>query len=118
MRLLDALNNAKLEVPANVIKVEADLKKEFAAADRKARALYKASLAAPTQSETLTGVKKRKLAEATNCVNVNITFGNHGLPPLPTLSRNTNNQVMDNDIESGPKKRSKKIHRSSSAEEG
>ncbi|KAI4260752.1 MAG: hypothetical protein LQ352_000144 [Teloschistes flavicans] len=69
MRLLDALNNAKLEVPANVIKVEADLKKEFAAADRKARALYKASLAAPTQSETLTGVKKRKLAEATNCVN-------------------------------------------------
>ncbi|KAL8774640.1 MAG: hypothetical protein Q9203_004123 [Teloschistes exilis] len=107
MRLLDALNNAKLNVPANVIKIEADLKKEYAAADRKARAQYKASLAAPTQSETPASAKKRKQAGTTNSVDVNINFGNLGLPHFPTVSQDTSNQFEVEYPETGPNKKPK-----------
>ena len=44
LRLLEALNTGKLEIPEQVKKVEAALKREYNAADRKARAAYKATL--------------------------------------------------------------------------
>ncbi|KAI4194776.1 MAG: hypothetical protein LQ350_007572 [Teloschistes chrysophthalmus] len=103
MRLLDALNSAKLNVPTNVIKIEADLKKEYAAADRKAKGQYKANLAASTESETPASAKKRKQAGTTNSVNVNINFGNFGPPHFPTMSQDTPGGYP----ETGPNKKSK-----------
>lgn len=41
MRLLDNLNNGNLQVPAYITTIESELKKEFAASERKARAEYK-----------------------------------------------------------------------------
>ncbi|KAL8693536.1 MAG: hypothetical protein Q9218_001661 [Villophora microphyllina] len=108
MRLLDALNNAKLNVPANIVKLEADLKKEYAAAERKAKAQYKASLAATAQSESPANAKKRKQPESTNNINVNINFGNHGFPQFLDVPYTTNNRFAVDDPESGPKKRVKK----------
>ena len=77
MRLLEALNGSKLAVPKAVTKLEADLKKEYTAADRKAKAEYKAKMGATPIKETATG-KKRKQSDMVNNVNVNISFGPQG----------------------------------------
>ncbi|KAL8721635.1 MAG: hypothetical protein Q9225_001724 [Loekoesia sp. 1 TL-2023] len=79
MRLLENLNNSNLKVPHNIAAIESELKKEFAAAERKAKAQHKASMAAkesapakPAQS------KKRKDPENevhVPSVNVNINLG-------------------------------------------
>ncbi|KAL8686639.1 MAG: hypothetical protein Q9218_006966 [Villophora microphyllina] len=61
---------------ANLELVNADLKKDYLATDRKTKAQYKASLAATAQSESPANAKKRKQPEATNNINVNINFGN------------------------------------------
>lgn len=86
MRLLEALNSSKVAVPANIAQMEAEMKREYAAAERKAKAQYKASIE-PTKnkSEPLAAGKKRKQSEPsgnTNNINVNITLGNdfRGLP--------------------------------------
>lgn len=52
MRLLEALNQSKLTVPSNIINMEAEMKKEYAAAERKAKAQYKASMVPAVKSES------------------------------------------------------------------
>ncbi|KAI4272652.1 MAG: hypothetical protein LQ337_005158 [Flavoplaca oasis] len=79
MRLLENLNQSKLSVPPQIIAIETALKKEYAAAERKAKAQYKASLAATpsTQKESASN-KKRKVADNQNSfptVNVNASVG-------------------------------------------
>ena len=75
LRLLEALNTSSLAVPAWIVRLEAQLKKEYAAAEKKAKTQYRADIAASGQSEPVTPSKKRKHVEATNSVNVNINFG-------------------------------------------
>lgn len=87
MRLLEALNESKLVVPAGIVKLEADLKKEYMAADRKAKAQYKASLATGGKGEEAMNTKKRKQPEATNSVNVNINFGPYGPAAFPMMAQ-------------------------------
>lgn len=77
MRLLEALNASKLTVPKGISNLEANLKKEFAAADRKAKAEYKAQIGAPTSKGT-TASKKRPHSDIVNNVNFSINFGSQG----------------------------------------
>lgn len=79
MRLLEALNSSRLIVPPNIATMEAEMKREYAAAERKAKAQYKASRAPANESEPLAGGKKRKQSEPSgnvNNINVNISLGN------------------------------------------
>ncbi|GME62924.1 hypothetical protein GTA08_BOTSDO00891 [Neofusicoccum parvum] len=59
VRLLDALNAGRLKVPPAVKKLEAALKKEYDAANRKAKAELKAKTPA-VEAATATPAKKRK----------------------------------------------------------
>ena len=79
MRLLEALNQSKLIVPSNIVNMEAEMKKEYAAAERKAKAQYKASMVPAVKSESPVAGKKRKQSEPSgniNNINVNISLGN------------------------------------------
>ena len=79
MRLLEALNQSKLVVPSNIVNMEAEMKKEYAAAERKAKAQYKASMAPAVKSQSPVAGKKRKQSEPSgnvNNINVNISLGN------------------------------------------
>ena len=96
MRLLEALNNSSLVVPAGIIKLEQSLRKEFDAAERKAKASYKVGMANAT--ENLGSSRKRKQPDATT-VNVNINLGalsgmQLGLGPNGTFSTGTFPQVQ------------------------
>ena len=85
MRLLEALNQSKLIVPSNIISMEAEMKKEYAAAERKAKAQYKASMVPAVKSESPVAGKKRKQSESsgnTNNINVNISLGDN-FPGFP-----------------------------------
>ena len=85
MRLLEALNQSKLIVPSNIVNMEAEMKKEYAAAERKAKAQYKASMVPAVKSESTVAGKKRKQSEPSgnvNNINVNISLGNH-FPGFP-----------------------------------
>lgn len=77
MRLLEALNTSKLVVPAGIAKLETELKKDYAAADRKAKAQYKAQMASSGKSDLASVSKKRKEPVPTNSINVNINFGSY-----------------------------------------
>ncbi|KAL8897281.1 MAG: hypothetical protein Q9207_007292 [Kuettlingeria erythrocarpa] len=95
MRLLENLNQLSLKVPARIAAIESELKKEFSAAERKAKAQHKATLAA-TQSTPAksTPAKKRKTSDSQTSfpsINVNINFSA------------VNSPVQDNPV--GPKKR-------------
>ncbi|KAL9005518.1 MAG: hypothetical protein Q9188_001720 [Gyalolechia gomerana] len=85
MRLLENLNNSNLKVPASVATIESELKKEFTAAERKAKAQHKASLALSASGLAKTAQsKKRKEPESgaySPIVNVNINFGASPSPP-------------------------------------
>ncbi|KAL8918378.1 MAG: hypothetical protein Q9208_007397 [Pyrenodesmia sp. 3 TL-2023] len=79
MRLLENLNQSNLKVPAHITAIESELKKEFAAAERKAKAQHKAAL---TTAQSLpaksTPTKKRKNSDnqrPSPSINVNINFG-------------------------------------------
>ncbi|KAL9611023.1 MAG: hypothetical protein Q9167_004304 [Letrouitia subvulpina] len=61
MRLLEALNKGQLAVPSEITRLEESLKKEYAAADRKAKAEYKAQMDA-SSNPAATG-KKRKASQ-------------------------------------------------------
>ena len=79
MRLLDALNQSKLTVPPNIAKLEAAMKREFTAAEKKAKIQFKPSQASAKKSGLLGVDKKRKRSEPsgnTNIINVNIGLGN------------------------------------------
>ena len=60
MRLLEALNSSRLAVPPNVAQMEAEMKKEYAAAERKAKAEIKNSKMPSKAGEPLVAGKKRK----------------------------------------------------------
>ncbi|KAL8941124.1 MAG: hypothetical protein Q9216_002423 [Gyalolechia sp. 2 TL-2023] len=79
MRLLENLNSSNLKVPASIATIESDLKKEFTAAERKAKAQHKASLAVGASGPAKSAQsKKRKDPEGqanSPVVNVNINFG-------------------------------------------
>ncbi len=85
MRLLEALNSSAIVVPPNITAMEAEMKKEYAAAERKAKAQYKASRVPAKESEPPAVGKKRKQSEPSgniNNINVNISLGNDfGGPP-------------------------------------
>ena len=95
MRLLENLNQSKLNIPPQITAIETALKKEFAAAERKAKARYKASLAAtPSTQKESASTKKRKVADNQNpfpTVNVNASVGDALSPnsssPAPPKKR-------------------------------
>lgn len=72
LRLLEALNTSKLVVPEGIARLEDQLRKEYAAADRKAKAQYKAEMTTSGKSDAAKAGKKRKLSEPADSVNVNI----------------------------------------------
>ena len=82
MRLLDNLNNSKLKVPAYITGMESELKKEFAANERKAKARYKKeALAHDYNLVDPAASKKRKQTETISNIpgiNVNINLGMGG----------------------------------------
>lgn len=67
VRLLDALNAGKLSVPPEIVRLENEMKKEYQAADKKARAAHKAQMAAEMEAVAkgngVTAGKKRKQSE-------------------------------------------------------
>ena len=83
MRLLEALNNSKLAVPEGISKLEAEMKKEYASAERKAKAEYKKQMGSTDAKSGTTG-KKRKQPEPeiVNNVNLSISFGPQGVISL------------------------------------
>lgn len=95
MRLLENLNNSNLEVPPGFASIESELVKEFDAAERKAKAQHRASLAATSSGPAkVVQCKKRKVTEneaRSPIVNVNINFGASPLPapsdPTPAKKR-------------------------------
>ena len=62
MRLLEALNSSRLAVPPNMAQMEAEMKKEYAAAERKAKAEIKSSNKPTKNGESPEVGKKRKQA--------------------------------------------------------
>lgn len=83
IRLLEALNASTLVVPAHIAALEASLKKEYEAAERKAKAQYKAEFAAAAGEDRSGSSKKRKksdsaVANGGSTVNVNINLGLYG----------------------------------------
>lgn len=110
MRLLEALNQSKLVVPSNIVKMEAEMKKEYATAERKAKAQYKASMTHTMKSEPSVVGKKRKQSEPSgnmNNINVNISFGNNfqGWPGAPNA---TDHQSPAKKAKTTPSKPTKK----------
>lgn len=81
MRLLENLNSSNLNVPAGIKGIEAELKKEFTAAERKAKAQHKASMATcASPASKPAASKKRKQSESTTQapnINVNLHFGSN-----------------------------------------
>lgn len=73
MRLLEAVNTSNLDVPTGIMRLEESLRKEFNAAEKKAKALHKAQMA--PQSKEAPPSKKRKQPDATN---INVTINNCG----------------------------------------
>lgn len=63
MRLLEALDYGRLAVPSNIVQMEAELKKEFSAAERKAKAELRASKSRGTRTEPGMEGRKRKGTE-------------------------------------------------------
>lgn len=80
MRLLEALNNGTLAIPASIAKLEESLKKEYLAADRKAKAQFKAQQGAGVKKEVGTSKKRKEPGPAT--INVNVNVGHLGTAPL------------------------------------
>ncbi|MCJ1305684.1 hypothetical protein MMC08_008500, partial [Hypocenomyce scalaris] len=79
VRLLDALNAGKLVVPPEILKVENQLRKEYNAADRKARAAYKAQMAGETEvmmkgKEAPAGTKRKQSEEGPAGMSFNFQF--------------------------------------------
>jgi hypothetical protein len=78
MRLFDAVNKGNLSVPAHIVKVEAELKKEWAKREREAKQALK-KLAAPAAAKTARGSSKRKADERTNInINLSVSVGPQG----------------------------------------
>ncbi|MCJ1280675.1 hypothetical protein MMC21_008505 [Puttea exsequens] len=106
MRLLENLNNSNLKVPPGIIAIESDLKKEFAAAERKAKAQHKASVAANNLGKKKPKADaKRKLPESgTLAPNIHVNINIGSTPPSGLGS-------FTSQIDSPPAKRTKQIAR-------
>ena len=85
IRLLEALNASTLVVPVHIALLKASLKKEYEAAERKAKAQYKAGFASPAAGKDPSeSSKKRKNSDSATAphtgstVNVNINLGLYG----------------------------------------
>ena len=110
VRLLEALNSSGLKVPAGIAKMEAELKNEFAAAEKKAKAEYEASQKSANKPESSTASKKRKQSkdsEGTTNININISLGKDGSLNLPDSKPQTK-KAKTNPPEEGNKKSVKK----------
>ncbi|KAL8684614.1 MAG: hypothetical protein Q9224_006235 [Gallowayella concinna] len=96
MRLLEALNTSKLHVPAPISQLEAQMKKEYAAAEKKAKAQHKADMASAGQKGPTASSKKRKQPEPSHTVNVNINFGGFsGNPHQVSTMMGTNSGMIE-----------------------
>jgi len=104
LRLLEALNTSRLVVPEGITRLEAQLKKEYAAADRKAKAQYKAVMTASGKMESASTPKKRKQPEPTNSVNVNINFGPYAGQMMPNLMAGMGGNISVQNESPAPKK--------------
>jgi hypothetical protein len=80
MRLLEALNASTLVVPPKIITLEASLRKQYEAADRKAKAQYKAGLSTVEHKPEVSKKRKQPDPSPSNgtTVNVNLNFGSFG----------------------------------------
>ena len=107
MRLLEALNQSKLIVPPNIVDMEAEMKKEYAAAERKAKAQYKASMAPAVKSESPVVGKKRRQSESCGNINVNINLGN-SFPEFPGAVNATSSPSPAKKAKTAPSKPAKK----------
>lgn len=89
IRLLEALNASALVVPAHIVTLEAFLRKKYEAAERRAKAQYKAGLTAAAGGDQSGPSKKRKTSDSAfanggSTVNVNINLGVFGGMPNGT----------------------------------
>ncbi|KAK3995770.1 hypothetical protein QBC44DRAFT_356114 [Cladorrhinum sp. PSN332] len=80
MRLFDAVNKSNLSVPANIAKVESELKKEWTKRDREVKqALKKHSTAGPAKKSTKRKADDAQVNVGTNLqVNVSLSIGPQG----------------------------------------
>ena len=80
MRLLDCLNSSSLKVPTHIAQMEAELRKEFAANERKAKALHKKEAAATSPIQPASAKKRKQPEDSKNIsginINVNLSVGN------------------------------------------
>ena len=74
VRLLEALNSRSLAVPPSIKKVEDDLRKEFNAAERKAKAEHKAQMKEATPTVSTSNKRKQLHPEPVHVNNVHISI--------------------------------------------
>ncbi|MCJ1450160.1 hypothetical protein MMC28_000489 [Mycoblastus sanguinarius] len=79
MRLLEAVNNSSLVVPAAISRLEESLRKEFNAVEKKAKAQYK--LQSGGEPKDATNPRKRKQPDS--APNVNVTVNINGMGTMP-----------------------------------
>lgn len=106
MRLLEALNSSRLIVPPNVATMETEMKREYATAERKAKAQYKASREPAKKKEPLAVGQKRKQSEPSgniNGININVSLG-FDIQGLPGGVNATDSQSPAKKAKTGPSK--------------
>lgn len=115
IRLLEALNASALVVPSHITMLEASLKKQYEAAERKAKAQYKAGFVA-TGGDRPESSKKRKISDSATAgrgstVNVNINVGLYGgvLPHGDQFGGLAQTQRYDQQQEASPAKKVKSV---------
>ncbi|KAL8871256.1 MAG: hypothetical protein Q9174_002877, partial [Haloplaca sp. 1 TL-2023] len=119
VKLLEALNTGKLVVPPGIAKLEAELKKEYAAADKKARAAYKANVGAGAKNTAVDTPRKRKQSESSNNVNVTIHLSGYGPQQVSMLSESTSH--ADSPVQADgppPRKKARKAAGISAGQKG
>ena len=115
IRLLEALNASALVVPSHIATLEASLKKQYEAAERKAKAQYKAGLVAGGGDRAESNKKRRNLDSTTegrgSTVNVNINVGLYGgiLPREARFGGLVQKQQYDQQQEVSPAKKAKLV---------
>ncbi|MCJ1481438.1 hypothetical protein MMC06_001596 [Schaereria dolodes] len=80
IRLLEALNEKSLTVPASTKILEEELRKEFSAAEKKAKAQHKAQMAGTISTVQPSNKRKQSHSEPSNVSNIqfNITIAHNG----------------------------------------
>ncbi|KAK4126708.1 hypothetical protein N657DRAFT_564689 [Parathielavia appendiculata] len=84
MRLFEAVNKGNLAVPAHILSIEAELKKEWTKREREAKQALKKA-AAPAAATPARGSSKRKADEGTNVnINLSVSIGPRGNVQITT----------------------------------